>query len=104
MSAKLPRQLARHSNRTLPFGEGQGRVNCAALSGAEEVLSCFPGLTDEEVELAIQRSGSTEELLALSPVGPPHPLLAHHHHQQLAHSETMRSTNHPLFDARYMCT
>ncbi|KAM6977750.1 LOW QUALITY PROTEIN: peroxisomal membrane protein PEX14 [Aplochiton taeniatus] len=30
------------------------------------------GLTDEEVELAIQRSGSTEKPLALSPVGPPH--------------------------------
>ncbi|XP_019945010.2 peroxisomal membrane protein PEX14 isoform X1 [Paralichthys olivaceus] len=30
------------------------------------------GLTDEEVELAIQRSGSTEEVLPLSPVGPPH--------------------------------
>ncbi|KAL7398541.1 hypothetical protein ABVT39_011336 [Epinephelus coioides] len=34
------------------------------------------GLTDEEVELAIQRSGSTEEILPLSPVGPPHPLHA----------------------------
>lgn len=34
------------------------------------------GLTDEEVELAIQRSGSTEEVLPLSPVGPPHPLQA----------------------------
>ncbi|KAM4609853.1 peroxisomal membrane protein PEX14 [Polymixia lowei] len=34
------------------------------------------GLTDEEVELAIQRSGSTEEVPALSPVGPPHPLHA----------------------------
>ncbi|XP_056130088.1 peroxisomal membrane protein PEX14 [Lampris incognitus] len=31
------------------------------------------GLTDEEVDLAIQRSGSTEQVLALSPVGPPHP-------------------------------
>ncbi|KAM4571821.1 peroxisomal membrane protein PEX14 isoform 2-T2 [Fundulus diaphanus] len=31
------------------------------------------GLTDEEVELAIQRSGSTEEVLPLSPVGLPHP-------------------------------
>lgn len=30
------------------------------------------GLTDEEVELAIQRSGSVEETLALSPSGPPH--------------------------------
>ncbi|KAF4078038.1 hypothetical protein AMELA_G00194840 [Ameiurus melas] len=30
------------------------------------------GLTDEEVELAIQRSGSVEEALALSPSGPPH--------------------------------
>ncbi|KAI4883674.1 hypothetical protein NFI96_017221, partial [Prochilodus magdalenae] len=30
------------------------------------------GLTDEEVELAIQRSGSTEETLARAPVGPPH--------------------------------
>ncbi|KAK1899049.1 Peroxisomal membrane protein PEX14, partial [Dissostichus eleginoides] len=30
-------------------------------------------LTDVEVELAIQRSGSTEEVLALIPVGPPHP-------------------------------
>ncbi|XP_047453084.1 peroxisomal membrane protein PEX14 [Mugil cephalus] len=36
------------------------------------------GLTDEEVELAIQRSGSTEEVLPLSPVGPPHPLHATH--------------------------
>lgn len=36
----------------------------------------FTGLTDEEVELAIQRSGSTEEVLALSPVGPPHLLHA----------------------------
>ncbi|XP_026223527.1 peroxisomal membrane protein PEX14 isoform X2 [Anabas testudineus] len=34
------------------------------------------GLTDEEVELAIQHSGSTEEVLPLSPVGPPHPLSA----------------------------
>ncbi|XP_029292275.1 peroxisomal membrane protein PEX14 isoform X4 [Cottoperca gobio] len=34
------------------------------------------GLTDVEVELAIQRSGSTEEVLPLSPVGPPHPLHA----------------------------
>ncbi|KAF0036400.1 hypothetical protein F2P81_011712 [Scophthalmus maximus] len=34
------------------------------------------GLTDEEVELAIQRSGSTEEVLPLSPVGSPHPLHA----------------------------
>ncbi|XP_059189494.1 peroxisomal membrane protein PEX14 isoform X3 [Centropristis striata] len=34
------------------------------------------GLTDEEVELAIQRSGSTEEILPLSHVGPPHPLHA----------------------------
>lgn len=34
------------------------------------------GLTDEEVDLAIQRSGSTEEVLPLSPVGPPHPLYA----------------------------
>ncbi|XP_070696257.1 peroxisomal membrane protein PEX14 isoform X2 [Pempheris klunzingeri] len=34
------------------------------------------GLTDAEVELAIQRSGSTEEVLPLSPVGPPHPLHA----------------------------
>ncbi|XP_053705125.1 peroxisomal membrane protein PEX14 [Synchiropus splendidus] len=31
------------------------------------------GLSDLEVELAIQRSGSTEEVLPLSPVGPPHP-------------------------------
>ncbi|TSR39597.1 Peroxisomal membrane protein PEX14 [Bagarius yarrelli] len=30
------------------------------------------GLTDEEVELAIQRSGSLEEAVALSPSGPPH--------------------------------
>ncbi|KAL6483012.1 hypothetical protein MHYP_G00078840 [Metynnis hypsauchen] len=30
------------------------------------------GLTDEEVELAIQRSGSTEEALTQIPVGPPH--------------------------------
>ncbi|CAL8323972.1 unnamed protein product [Merluccius merluccius] len=29
------------------------------------------GLTDEEVELAILRSGSTEEVLTLSPLGPP---------------------------------
>ncbi|TKS77452.1 PEX14 PTS1 receptor-docking protein Peroxin-14 Peroxisomal membrane anchor protein [Collichthys lucidus] len=36
------------------------------------------GLTDVEVELAIQRSGSTEEILPLSPVGPPHPLHATH--------------------------
>ncbi|XP_034000759.1 peroxisomal membrane protein PEX14 isoform X3 [Trematomus bernacchii] len=45
------------------------------------------GLTDVEVELAIQRSGSTEEVLALIPVGPPHP----HHATQLAlapHSPT----------------
>ncbi|KAF3860301.1 hypothetical protein F7725_000556 [Dissostichus mawsoni] len=44
------------------------------------------GLTDVEVELAIQRSGSTEEVLALIPVGPPHP----NHATQLAlapHSE-----------------
>uniref|UniRef100_A0A3Q3GBX0 Peroxisomal membrane protein PEX14 n=1 Tax=Labrus bergylta TaxID=56723 RepID=A0A3Q3GBX0_9LABR len=34
------------------------------------------GLTDVEVELAILRSGSTEEVLALSPIGPPHPLHA----------------------------
>ncbi|XP_045912892.1 peroxisomal membrane protein PEX14 isoform X1 [Micropterus dolomieu] len=34
------------------------------------------GLTDEEVELAIQRSGSTEEVLPMSPVGPPHPFHA----------------------------
>ncbi|XP_068589333.1 peroxisomal membrane protein PEX14 isoform X2 [Cebidichthys violaceus] len=34
------------------------------------------GLTDEEVELAIQRSGSTEEVLPVSLVGPPHPLHA----------------------------
>ncbi|XP_053172957.1 peroxisomal membrane protein PEX14 isoform X2 [Scomber japonicus] len=34
------------------------------------------GLTDEEVELAIQRSGSTEEVLPLSPLGAPHPLHA----------------------------
>ncbi|XP_061592348.1 peroxisomal membrane protein PEX14 isoform X2 [Cololabis saira] len=31
------------------------------------------GLTDEEVELAIQRSGSTEEVLPLTPAGLPHP-------------------------------
>ncbi|XP_028266446.1 peroxisomal membrane protein PEX14 [Parambassis ranga] len=36
------------------------------------------GLTEEEVELAIQRSGSTEEVLPLSPVGPPYPLHATH--------------------------
>lgn len=30
------------------------------------------GLTDEEVELAIQRSGSVEDALALNPSGPPH--------------------------------
>nr|XP_020472808.1 peroxisomal membrane protein PEX14 [Monopterus albus] len=34
------------------------------------------GLTDEEVELAIQRSGSTEQVLTLNPTGPPHPLYA----------------------------
>ncbi|XP_044067212.1 peroxisomal membrane protein PEX14 isoform X1 [Siniperca chuatsi] len=34
------------------------------------------GLTDDEVELAIQRSGSTEEVLPLSPVQPPLPLHA----------------------------
>ncbi|KAM6929602.1 peroxisomal membrane protein PEX14 isoform 2-T4 [Lycodopsis pacificus] len=34
------------------------------------------GLRDVEVELAIQRSGSTEEILPVSPVGPPHPLHA----------------------------
>nr|XP_057940366.1 peroxisomal membrane protein PEX14 isoform X2 [Doryrhamphus excisus] len=32
------------------------------------------GLTNEEVELAIQRSGSTEEVLPTRTVGPPHPL------------------------------
>ncbi|XP_036389884.1 peroxisomal membrane protein PEX14 isoform X1 [Megalops cyprinoides] len=32
------------------------------------------GLTDEEVELAIQRSGSTEDPLALAHAGPPHVL------------------------------
>lgn len=37
------------------------------------------GLTDVEVQLAIQRSGSTEEVLPLSPVGPLHP--AHTHAQ-----------------------
>ncbi|XP_075897743.1 peroxisomal membrane protein PEX14 isoform X2 [Nelusetta ayraudi] len=35
------------------------------------------GLTDVEVQLAIQRSGSTEEVLPLSPVGPLHPVHAH---------------------------
>ncbi|XP_026187886.1 peroxisomal membrane protein PEX14 isoform X2 [Mastacembelus armatus] len=34
------------------------------------------GLTDEEVELAIQRSGSTENVLTVGPVGPPHPVHA----------------------------
>ncbi|XP_069545164.1 peroxisomal membrane protein PEX14 [Brachyistius frenatus] len=34
------------------------------------------GLTDEEVELAIQRSASTEEVLPLSPAGPPYALHA----------------------------
>ncbi|KAM8863613.1 peroxisomal membrane protein PEX14 [Spinachia spinachia] len=34
------------------------------------------GLTEEEVELAIQRSGSTEEVLPVSAAGPPHPLHA----------------------------
>ncbi|XP_016891316.1 peroxisomal membrane protein PEX14 isoform X2 [Cynoglossus semilaevis] len=34
------------------------------------------GLTDEEIELAIQRSGSTEEVLPLIPAEPPHPLQA----------------------------
>lgn len=33
------------------------------------------GLTDKEIELAIQRSGSTDEPLALTPVGPQYPLL-----------------------------
>lgn len=41
-----------------------------------KVCVLIPGLTDEEVELAIQRSGSTEEVLPLSPVGPPYPLHA----------------------------
>ncbi|KAF6735499.1 Peroxisomal membrane protein PEX14 [Oryzias melastigma] len=31
------------------------------------------GLTDEEIELAIQRSGSTEEVLPQNPLGLPHP-------------------------------
>ncbi|XP_010890087.1 peroxisomal membrane protein PEX14 isoform X2 [Esox lucius] len=35
------------------------------------------GLTDVEIELAIQRSGSTDEPLALTPVGPQYPLPAH---------------------------
>ncbi|XP_029974517.1 peroxisomal membrane protein PEX14 isoform X3 [Salarias fasciatus] len=39
------------------------------------------GLTDEEVELAIQRSGSTEEVLPVVPVAPPHQL---HHAAHLA--------------------
>uniref|UniRef100_A0A8K9Y832 Peroxisomal membrane protein PEX14 n=1 Tax=Oncorhynchus mykiss TaxID=8022 RepID=A0A8K9Y832_ONCMY len=34
------------------------------------------GLNDKEIELAIQRSGSTDEPLALTPVGPQYPLLA----------------------------
>ncbi|KAM7412131.1 hypothetical protein PAMA_021878 [Pampus argenteus] len=34
------------------------------------------GLTDEEIDLAIQRSGSTEEVLPLSTLGPPHPVYA----------------------------
>ncbi|KAF3696763.1 Peroxisomal membrane protein PEX14 [Channa argus] len=38
------------------------------------------GLTDEEVELAIQRSGSTEDVLSLGPVVPSH----HFHTSQLA--------------------
>ncbi|CAL8280453.1 unnamed protein product [Boreogadus saida] len=36
------------------------------------------GLTDEEVELAILRSGSTDEVLALSPLGPPQTLPVTH--------------------------
>nr|XP_061802779.1 peroxisomal membrane protein PEX14-like [Nerophis lumbriciformis] len=36
------------------------------------------GLTDEEVELAIQRSGSTEEVLPVRIAGPPHPLDSPH--------------------------
>lgn len=36
------------------------------------------GLTDAEVDLALQRSGSTEEVLPLSPVGPPYPVQAAH--------------------------
>ncbi|XP_055022150.1 peroxisomal membrane protein PEX14 isoform X2 [Boleophthalmus pectinirostris] len=36
------------------------------------------GLTDVEVELALQRSGSTEEVLPLSPVGPAYPIPAAH--------------------------
>lgn len=37
-----------------------------------KVYALIPGLTDEEVELAIQRSGSTE-VLPLTPAAFPHP-------------------------------
>lgn len=49
------------------------------------------GLTDEEVQLAIQRSGSTEEVLPLTPVGLPQPA----HAAQLVpvpHSESQSHT------------
>lgn len=46
-----------------------------------KVCLLIPGLTDEEVELAIQRSGSTEEVLTVSTVGPQHPV----HITQMAH-------------------
>lgn len=58
------------------------------------------GLTNEEVQLAIQRSGSTEEVLPLTPVGLPQPV----HAAQLVplpHSESQLHTPcavgvHPL--------
>lgn len=45
------------------------------------------GLTDVEVQLAIQRSGSTEEVLPLSPVGPLHPVHAHAQLVPVPHSK-----------------
>lgn len=52
------------------------------------------GLTDDEVQLAIQRSGSTEEVLPLTPVGLPQPVHAaqlvpvpHSESQSLTHRE-----------------
>lgn len=50
------------------------------------------GLTDDEVQLAIQRSGSTEEVLPLTPVGLPQPV----HAAQLVpvpHSESQSLTH-----------
>ncbi|TNN87699.1 Peroxisomal membrane protein PEX14 [Liparis tanakae] len=49
---------------------------CQSPLATRKIFLKKKGLTDEEVELAIQRSGSTEEVLPLSPVGPPHPLQA----------------------------